>query len=80
MHPPLICVLALSTKEVNVAAVLQLEDVLFTHLVTRLCHCIAQQWKACQGNRFLIRLVEEEAEVAEHHPQLLPSTAVLELA
>lgn len=80
VHPPLICVLALCTKEVHVATVLQLEDMLFAHLVPRLCHCIAQQWKTCQGNRFLIRLVEEEAEVAEHHPQFLPSTAVFELA
>lgn len=80
VHPPLISVLALSTKEVDVAAVLQLEDMLLTHLVTRLCHCVAQQWKARQGHRFLKGLVEEEAEVAEHHPQFLPSTAVLELA
>ena len=28
----------------------------------------------------LIRLVEEEAEVGENHPQFLPTVAVLELA
>lgn len=60
MHPPLERIFTLSAEEVDMAAVLQLEDVLLAHLVTGQRHRVAQQRQAGQGRRLLEGLVEEE--------------------
>lgn len=43
------------------------------------CNTSAGQTEAAVNGAHLVRLVEEQAEVGEDHPQLLPAVAVLEL-
>jgi len=40
---------------------------------------VAEQWQTGQWRVVLERFVEEQAEIGEHHPQLLPAVTVFEL-
>lgn len=61
---------------------LQLEDEVLVDgvLVGGLRDGVAEEGQARQGKVVLVRLVEEETEVGEYDPELLPAVAVLEFA
>lgn len=82
VHPPVVRVLALGPEEVDVVLERQLEDELLLQRVLEAgrAHAVPEQRQAGQRELVLVRLVEVQAEGREHHPQLLPATAVLELA
>lgn len=82
LHPSFEGVLALGSEEVNVGLELQFEHVLFVDAVglIRGAHRVPEQGEARQGEIILMSFVEEQAEVGEHHPELLPTIAVFELS
>lgn len=61
---------------------LQLEHKIFLDriLFVGLRDTVAEQRQTGQRRIVLERLVEEQAEIGEHNPQLLPAVAVFELA
>lgn len=61
---------------------LQPEDVVFADAIRllRQRHVVAQQRKTGQRAVVLVALVEEQAQLSEDDPQLLPAVAVLEFA
>ncbi|RUS72019.1 hypothetical protein EGW08_020217, partial [Elysia chlorotica] len=70
-------------EEVDVVFELQLEHVVLVDavLVFRDADSVAQQRQAGQGEIILAHgFVEEETEVCEDHPELLPTVARFELA
>lgn len=80
LHPPFKRVFAFSPEVVHVGLEMQLEYVVFVDVLGLRGdgERVAEQRQAGQGVIVLVRLVEEETEVREHHPQLLPPVAVLE--
>lgn len=80
LHPPFESVLAFSPEVVHMGLEMQLEHIVFVD-VLRLWgngKGVSKQRQAGQGMIVLVWLVEEQAEVREHHPQLLPPIAVFE--
>ena len=75
-------IIALRSEEIYMILELQLKDKLLADavLIGRLSDCISNQRERRQGEVILVGLVEEEAEVREDHPELLPAVAVLEFA
>ena len=74
-------IFALGPEEVDVIFELQLENKLFVNMIPliRSSHRVAQQRQTSKGKVILKSFVEEEAEIGEHDPELLPTVAVLKL-
>lgn len=81
-HSPAKRVFAFGSEKVDVILELQLENKVFFNgiLLVGFWNAVTEQRQTGQGQVILERLVEEQAEIGEHDPQLLPAVAVFELA
>lgn len=78
--PPSKGVIAFGAEEINVILELQFEHKVLVDrvLLRRSRHGVPQQRQSSQREVVLMRLIEEQAEVREHDPELLPAVTVLE--
>lgn len=81
-HPPAKSVFAFGSEKVDVILELQLKNEVFFDRIVLIgfWNAVTEQRQTGQGQVILERLVEEQAEIGEHDPQLLPAIAVFKLA